>query len=192
MNFLQKHGRTARCFYTNVLYVTMLLLGALTLSSLNMEEGVGDAAVPRYTTCGLIGATSKDDKCPSLETGSDEEEQLLLLFNIAVSTVVFNVLTFLLSLSSHWDYGTELHFNIQVFISVINIGLFSGLVGWFNASAKQTEAQITLNYANNVYYQSFDPYAVVVVGVVLGVLDLVIFNSLNLKVFSGRCDAGNK
>ena len=185
MAFLDEHGTTARVFYNNIVYLAMTLLGALVLASLNAEEGDNDPRTARYELCRLDGSTGNSSSCPTLN--DDQEYQLLQLFNISVSIVVVNVLCFIWSVATHWGYGIETHFMVQWALSAVNLGLFSGLVGWYNASEGLAEEA---NIENNVYFTDFNPYAVAIVGVVAGVLDLVLFNALKLGVFKARCDAG--
>ena len=108
MAFLDEHGRTARVFYNNIVYLSMLLLGVLVLASLNASVGEDDDAVARYTECALempakLAASLKeadDDIDPICVkffsegdvTAEDQEHQLLQLFNISVSIVVINIL----------------------------------------------------------------------------------------------------
>jgi len=184
-DFLSKHGRTARVFYNNIVYVAMTLLGALVLASLNAEVGDDDPRVARYEVCALEGSTNNASACPKIN--DDQEYQLLQLFNISVSIVVINILCFIWSVATHWGYGIETHFMLQWALSAVNLGLLSGVVGWYNASEGLTEEA---NLENNIYFVDFNPYAVAIVGVVAGVLDLVLFNALKLGVFKSRCDAG--
>lgn len=203
MAFLDEHGRTARVFYNNIVYLSMLLLGVLVLASLNASVGDGDDAVARYTECALEMSANvaarlkeaKDDIDPVCVkffsegdvTAEDQEHQLLQLFNISVSIVVINILCFVWSVATHWGYGIETHFMVQWSLSAINLGLFSGLVGWYNASENLS---VDVNLEHNVYFSDFNPYAVAIVGVVAGVLDLVLFNALKLGYFKARCDSG--
>lgn len=209
MAFLDEHGRTARVFYNNIVYLSMLLLGVLVLASLNASVGEGDDAVARYTKCALEMPVPRNEKsmpaasrrqlhddndayCVPFGLGDvtedDQEHQLLQLFNISVSIVVINILCFVWSVATHWGYGMDAHFMVQWALSAVNLGLFSGLVGWYNASENLS---VDANLENNVYFSDFNPYSVAIVGVVAGVLDLVVFNALKLGYFKARCDTGS-
>ena len=183
MGFLDLHGRTARVFYNNVVYLFMTLFGALILASLNAntaEEGADWEA--RYTKCRLDGSIAANSTCP-VQT-ADQTNQLLQLFNISVAVVVINILLLLLSIATHWGYGIRAHFMLQPVLSLINLGLFAGLVGWFNFSEDISE---DLNIDFNVYFEDYNPYVIAIVGLVAGILDTVVFTALNFFYFKEKC-----
>ena len=193
MGFLKDHGLPARGYYNNIIYLMMLLLGSLVLGALNQTVTVGDEDVAAYTSCNLVGAsnasldlTADEDatECVTLGAGSDEENQNLQLFNISTAVVVINVLAFIWSVAAHWDDFIGLHQRLQWVVSAVNLGLFAGLVGWFVAQDGLNEAD---NIDYNVFFGQYNPYAVAVTGLVFGVLDLVLFNVLNMLVFKGDC-----
>lgn len=195
MGFLKDHGLPARGYYNNVIYLMMLLLGSLVLGALNQTVTLGTEDVAAYTKCNLVGASNtsltellkKDEdatECVALITDSDAENQNMQLFNIATAVVVINVLGFIWSVAAHWDDFIGLHQKLQWVVSAVNLGLFSGLVGWFLAQDGLNEAD---NIDYNVFFGQYNPYAVAVTGLVFGVLDLVLFNVLNMLVFKGDC-----
>ena len=193
MGFLKDHGLPARGYYNNIIYLMMLLLGSLVLGALNQTVTVGDEDVAAYTKCNLVGAsnasldlTADEDatECVALVAESDAENQNLQLFNIATAVVVINVLAFIWSVAAHWDDFIGLHQKLQWVVSAVNLGLFAGLVGWFVAQDGLNEAD---NIDYNVFFGQYNPYAVAVTGLVFGVLDLVLFNVLNMLVFKGDC-----
>ena len=193
MGFLKDHGLPARGYYNNVVYLMMLLLGSLVLGALNQTVTVGDEDVAAYTKCNLVGAsnasldlTADEDatECVKLGADSDAENQNLQLFNISTAVVVINVLAFIWSVAAHWDDFIGLHQRLQWVVSAVNLGLFAGLVGWFVAQDGLNEAD---NIEYNVFFGQYNPYAVAVTGLVFGVLDLVLFNVLNMLVFKGDC-----
>ena len=193
MGFLKDHGLPARGYYNNIIYLMMLLLGSLVLGALNQTVTVGDEDVAAYTKCNLVGAsnasldlTADEDatECVALVAESDAENQNLQLFNIATAVVVINVLAFIWSVAAHWDDFIGLHQRLQWVVSAVNLGLFAGLVGWFVAQDGLNEAD---NIDYNVFFGQYNPYAVAVTGLVFGVLDLVLFNVLNMLVFKGDC-----
>jgi hypothetical protein len=176
----------------------MLLLGSLVLGALNqtvtVESGPStEEDVAAYTSCNLVGASNasldlKADEdateCVGLGADSDAENQNLQLFNISTAVVVINVLAFIWSVAAHWDDFIGLHQRLQWVVSAVNLGLFAGLVGWFVAQDGLNEAD---NIEYNVFFGQYNPYAVAVTGLVFGVLDLVLFNVLNMLVFKGDC-----
>lgn len=199
MGFLKDHGLPARGYYNNIIYLMMLLLGSLVLGALNQTvtvdpgDGLGKEDVAAYTKCNLVGAsnasldlTADEDatECVALVTEFDAENQNLQLFNISTAVVVINVLAFIWSVAAHWDDFIGLHQKLQWVVSAVNLGLFAGLVGWFVAQDGLNEAD-NINY--NVFFGQYNPYAVAVTGLVFGVLDLVLFNVLNMLVFKGDC-----
>lgn len=193
MGFLKDHGLPARGYYNNVVYLMMLLLGSLVLGALNQTVTVGDEDFAAYTKCNLVGAsnesldlTADEDatECVTLVVESDAENQNLQLFNISTAVVVINVLAFIWSVAAHWDDFIGLHQRLQWVVSAVNLGLFAGLVGWFVAQDGLNEAD---NIDYNVFFGQYNPYAVAVTGLVFGVLDLVLFNVLNMLVFKGDC-----
>lgn len=186
MGFLEDNGRAARVFYTNILYLTMGVLATLIAANLNAEykDGV------RFEQCALVGSTDANSACAA--EGALTEDQLnqnQQLFNISLATAIVNGLLFVVSVANHWGYAIALHFRLQGVLSLVNVGLFAGLVGWFNAAEAGDAAATELNLENNIYYQDYNPFAIAVVGLVAGVLDTVIFNSLNMFYFNGRCNA---
>lgn len=193
MGFLKDHGLPARGYYNNVVYLMMLLLGSLVLGALNQTVTVGDEDVAAYTKCNLVGAsnasldlTADEDatECVGFNSDYDAENQNLQLFNISTAVVVINVLAFIWSVAAHWDDFIGLHQRLQWVVSAVNLGLFAGLVGWFVAQDGLNEAD---NIDYNVFFGQYNPYAVAVTGLVFGVLDLVLFNVLNMLVFKGDC-----
>lgn len=197
MGFLKDHGLPARGYYNNIIYLMMLLLGSLVLGALNqtvtVDSPVGEEDVAAYTRCALVGASNKSldlvtdedaTECVRFKAESDAENQNMQLFNIAAAVVVINVLAFIWSVAAHWDDFIGLHQKLQWVVSAVNLGLFAGLVGWFVAQDGLNEAD---NIEYNVFFGQYNPYAVAVTGLVFGVLDLVLFNVLNMLVFKGDC-----
>lgn len=189
------NGVTARVVYLNVLYGVMTLLSALILAALNAPVGADDE--PRYLKCQLVGATATDPartepECVALVADSDQEVQNQQLFNISVASVAISGALFLWSLLNHGHLdkkgcGAELHFRLEPLFSVIQLGLFAGLVGWFGMN-EQTDAEYEANLENNVFFSDYDSRAIAIVGLIAGILDLVGFNLLNKFVFGGRCE----
>lgn len=190
MGLLDKgNGVTLRVVYLNVLYGVMTLLSALILAALNAP--VGDDEEPRYLKCKLVGATTEGE-CVALVADSDEEMQNQQLFNITLASLIISGGLFAWSLLNHGHLdkkgcGAELHFRLEPLFSVIQLGLFAGLVGWFGMN-EQTDAEYEANLENNVFFSDYDSRAIAIVGLIGGILDLVGFNALNQLVFKGRCD----
>ena len=199
------HGPMFRVIYLNVLYGTMTLLGALLLAALNAPVGTDEE--PRYLKCQLNGATATtpartEPECVALVADSDQEIQNNNLFNISVAVVVISGLSFVWSLLNHGLHeigvdtnkrtgcGAKLHFMLEPVLSIIQVGLFAGLVGWF-AMAEETDAQYEANVENNVFYSDYNPRTIALVGLIAGILDTVGFNLLNYFVFGDRCSIGN-
>ena len=73
----------------------------------------------------------------------------------------------------------------QYVVSAINLGLFAGIVNWFNMSADLTDES---NLDNSVYFKDFNPYTVAVFGLIAGIADLVVFYLLSKAVFKLKCE----
>lgn len=186
MAFLEEHGFSARVFYTNILYLTMTLLSALICAALNAPFGADEN--PRFEQCQLGGADAQTaDGCVALVADSDEANQNQQLFNISLATAIVNGLLFGFSVLHHYDYGASLKENLQPVASLVNIGLFAGLVGWFNATEFADDAAYTANLENNVFFTDYDSRAIAMVGLVAAVADTVLFNLLYYFYFGDRC-----
>jgi len=183
--FLENHGHSARFFYMNILFATMAFLASLFAGTLGASEGEGDDAQSRYEVCALAGATA-DVTCPTL---SADDTTGKTVFDIAVAVAVINALLLVWSIAGHYEYGAKILEKGQFLFSILNIGLFAGLVGNLNSVEDILEEA---NVENNVLFSGANPYAIAVVGLSAGVLDFVLFNSLNLWYFKGRCDLSYK
>jgi len=233
MTYLKERGYEARVFYLNVLYLVLLVLGALAMSTLNAElfldkeiagaptfvddgngtlvqngtlpsitlsgggEGTG---APRYRRC-YVGGTQKQygaattKGCIAIAGAEDADgnfvpedgvatEQLATmdtLNGIVIAILVFNVIVGIHSVIMHLVIDPKksgailwhlliFHFDYQFAISMINVGLFSGLLGLLNSV---TDIQSDVNVANNLYYSDVNLYLVGVAGVVIATLDLI-------------------
>lgn len=200
MGFLDKgnNGILSHVVYLNVLYGTMTLLGILILAALNAPVGADDE--PRYLKCQLNGATATtpartEPECVALVADSDAEVQNQNLFNISVSVVVVSGLLFVWSLLNHGLHEKSdspggcnigLHFKLEPLFSLVQVGLFAGLVGWF-AMVEEDDAAYEANVENNVFYSDYNPRTIALVGLIAGILDVVGFNLLDKVVFKGRC-----
>lgn len=177
----------------------MTLLGALILAALNAPQGADEEA--RYLNCALTGSTATDPartepECVALVADSDQQIQNNNLFNISVSIVVISGLCFVWSLFNHGlceaegkatGFGLSLALKLENVFSLVQIGLFAGLVGWF-AMTEETDAEYEANVENNVFYSDYNPRTIALVGLIAGILDFVGFNLLNKFIFKGKCN----
>tara|TARA_B110000008_G_C16978802_1_gene567412 strand:- start:8707 stop:9399 length:693 start_codon:yes stop_codon:yes gene_type:complete len=199
MGFLDNNGLVARITYLNVLYGLMTLLSSLVAASLNAPFGADDEA--RYKQCQLGGVDAQTaDGCLALNADSDEETQNETLFAIALSAAILNGILFAWSFLNHGfqeigvpesertGCGTALHTRLEGVFSLVNIGLFAGLVGWFNLTEFADDAAYEANLENNIFYSDYNLRTVALIGLIGGVLDFVGFQTLNMLVFKGRCD----
>lgn len=115
-----------------------------------------------------------------------EDNTLESLFVISVTAAVINGLLLLQSLLSFvlpdkflFTCGSQKMLMLSnAIVSLVNIGLFSGLVGWMNLTDNlQSEA----NVKNNLYFIDVDIFATAVAGVVIAVLDCVLSSVVILK-----------
>ena len=114
----------------------------------------------------------------------EDEDQNNHLFNITVAIVVINTLAFVWSIAAHWDDFIELQQKSQWVVSIINLGLFAGNVGWLMSQDGLLDA---LNDNNIFLVGLVNVYAVNVVGLIFSVLDFVLFGILDMAVFKGEC-----
>jgi hypothetical protein len=193
MAFLDKHGVEARVFYTNILYLTMTLLAALVCAALNAPFGADDK--PRFEQCALGGADAQSTCANEGALTDAEANQNQQLFNISLATAIVNGLLAAFSVLNHFPkdcgkatsgWGMSLAFNLQPVFSLVNIGIFAGLVGWFNAT-EATDAEYEANLENNVFFSDYDSRAIAMVGLVAGVVDTVLFHGLNMFYFKDNC-----
>ena len=172
----------------------MLVLGALLLASLNQDanDSTADDAEYEYAykTCDLKGATAADGDtaavtCPALTEGSDEAKQLQEIFNITVAIVVVNSIFWIVGIAAHWITFTAYAQTLQWPMSIINIGLFAGLLGWFNSFGDDLTTEANLE--NSIFFKDYNIYSIAIVGTVLAVADLVVFGALYRMYFKGPC-----
>lgn len=198
MTYLKEKGYEARTYYLNVLYLVLLVLGALATSTLNapfeyVKDG-NNVTVPRYSRCYVDGTQAQYDAATTkgciaiagaedadgefVPTGVTAKEQLATmgtLNTIAILIIVFNVLLGIHSVIMHLfkdarKSGAILHYDLTWAISLINVGLFSGIVAHLNSIA---DIQSEVNVANNLYYKPVNLFLVGVAGVVITTLDLL-------------------
>ena len=205
MSYLKENGYEPRTFYLNALYLIMTLLGILFAVTLNAEVSATDTSIV-YQTCRLNGTATElingtggtgchkfndsnplnipvagHDPLPFHPIASQEDEFDLLqtLFNISVATAVVNALLFVHSVVMHYpNMGIEYHFDLQWAFSIINIGLFAGLLG----NLLSIEIMSDWNQEENIYFKGLNIFAVVVAGLVIAMLDLVVSNIIIYRV----------
>ena len=237
---LKEKGYEARAFYLNVIYLVLIILGAMAASTLNAEVkytvATKEVTAPRYRRCFLngtqeeyttaaltdskygkgcipiegtedadgkftAGVTAKDATCseglyntntelcdvasatliPGIsteqatkrtETAESQQELMDQIFNISLAVAIINGLLFAHSVIMHFSkkFGIDMHFKFQWVCSIVNLGLFAGLVGWLNSV---TDIQEAVNVENNVYFVDANLFLVAVSGVVLTTLDTI-------------------
>lgn len=197
MGFLSDNGIKLRAWYNNVVYTLMLFLGALILASLNqdVQTSTADDAdyLYAYNNCDLKGATAANNgtpavTCPTLAKDSDEAHQLQQIFNITVAIVVVNSIFWIVGIAGHWLTFTAYAQTLQWPMSLINIGLFAGLLGWFNSFVLCDDGLTSeANLENSVFFKDYNIYTIAIVGTVLAVADLVVFGGLYRMYFNGPC-----
>lgn len=198
MAYLKEKGYEARAFYLNILYLILIVLGALATSTLNApfeyERDGKNVTAPRYRRCYINGTEAQytaavNKGCIAISGAEDVDgnfvptddaakEQLATmdtLNGIAIAVIVFNVVVGIHSVIMHFGrnpekFGITYHFMFQGVISLINVGLFAGIVGQFNSIEN---IQSDVNVANNLYYIDVNLFLVAVAGVVITTLDLI-------------------
>tara|TARA_B110000285_G_scaffold235155_1_gene315204 strand:+ start:2673 stop:3416 length:744 start_codon:yes stop_codon:yes gene_type:complete len=134
-----------------------------------------DAATPK----GCIAIAGVEDTDGNFVAANDAAKDQLAtmdaLNGIAITVIVFNVIVGIHSVIMHFGkdpskFGITYHFMFQWVISLVNVGLFAGIVGHLNSVE---DIQSEANVANNLYYTDVNLFLVGVAGVVITVLDLV-------------------
>ena len=198
MTYLKEKGYEARAYYLNILYLVLLVLGALATSTLNApfeytRDGKNVSA-PRYRRCYIDGTQAQYDAattkgCIAIAGAEDADgnfvaandtakEQLATmdaLNGIAIAVIVVNAILGIHSVIMHLfvdpkKSGAIFHFDYTWAFSLINVGLFAGIVGHLNSV---TDIQSEVNVDNNLYYGDVNLFLVAVAGVVISVLDMV-------------------
>lgn len=200
MTYLKEKGYEARAFYLNVLYLILIVLGALATSTLNAPfeytRDTKNETVSRYRRCYIDGTQAQYDAattkgCIAIAGAEDAEGKFVAaddaakdqlatmdaLNGIVIAVIVFNVMIGIHSVIMHFSekFGISYHFMFQWAISMINVGLFTGIVAHMNSIE---DIQSEVNVENNLYYTDVNLFLVGVAGVVITTLDLVASNMI--------------
>ena len=186
-----------RTLYLNVMYGLMILLSALVVGVLVASEDVDGKNFPRYEVCKFgdntttlaktddgqcrkfVDATYDVDADPSF-VPADADEDLAAAqqttYQIAAATVGINAVLLVHTLLQHAaedGYSAmlvKLHQSGGVVISLVNIGLFAGLLGWmYSVAGVDNEDNMTYN----VYFKDINVIYVAFAGLFGGIADLV-------------------
>ena len=124
-----------------------------------------------------LPATEEDDfAVTDWQQGAFDGQQTL--FNIALATAIMNGLLFAWSVLMHWEnFGISWHFGAQPLFSVINLGLFAGLIG--NLGGIE-DLNLALNVDNNIMFEMLNVFSVALAGLIIAALDLI---GSNLVIF---------
>ena len=124
-----------------------------------------------------LPATEEDDfAVEDWQQGAFDGQQTL--FNIALATAIMNGLLFAHSVLMHWEgFGISWHFMAEPVISVINLGLFAGLIG--NLGGIE-DLNLALNVDNNIMFEMLNVFSVALIGLIIAGLDLI---GSNLVIF---------
>lgn len=188
-----------RTVYLNVLYGLMVLLSALVVAVLVAPELAADGTdFPRYQVCKFgdnssapllksddgqcrkfVQATYDVDADPSfVPTTADEELATTqhITYEIAAAAVGINTVLLVHTLLQHaFKNGcsetlVKVHQSTGVVISLVNLGLFAGLIGNIYSVAGVDNED---NFQYNVYFKDVNIAFVAISGLVGGVVDLV-------------------
>ena len=141
-------------------------------------EADGEDIPPRscLTFLGLPEKEEDDFAVEEWQQGAFDRQQTL--FNIALATAIMNGLLFAHSVLMHWEgFGISWHFMAEPVISVINLGLFAGLIG--NLGGIE-DLNLALNVENNIMFEMLNVFALALVGLIIAGLDLI---GSNLVIF---------
>ena len=118
----------------------------------------------------------KYDETPDWLKDAFDRQQTL--FNIALATAMLNGLLFAWSVLMHFNgYGISYHFKAEPVFSVINLGLFAGLIG--NLGGIE-DLNLALNVDNNIMFEMLNVFSVALIGLIIAGLDLI---GSNLVIF---------
>jgi len=171
--------------------VTMILISSLIAGTVNAPIEIGGETVARWSKCALTGATEANDGCNQManeDAGVRDAAMLVMerVFTLSLVLAILNGVTLLIGAVAHKVYKvTALHFELQMVLSIVNLGLFAGLVGWMVPEEPMEET----NMEQSVYLKNVNIYIAALVGLSFSVVDLVVFNALRLFVFknAGKC-----
>ena len=171
-----------RAYYMGV---TALVYGGLSAGLVGiLDAPVSDGSEDhRYQECALQGATAQL-ACPPATP--DDKTQNETIFGISIAAMVINLLVvlYLLATMNSTKWSARI-FSVQMVLEAINVGLFAGLVGWFNASENLLDEA---NVENSVFFGEGNVFIIAVFGLVMAVADVLLFNLLKFFYFGARCD----
>jgi len=189
--------RYRRCFLngTQEEYTTAALTdskygkGCIPIEGTEDADGKFTAGVTaKAATCSVGEVTADPDGCTDggvftagitteqatkrTETAESQQELMDQIFNISLAVAIINGLFFAHSVIMHFStkLGIGIHFKYQWIFSIVNLGLFAGVVGWLNSVKDIQEA---VNVDNNIYFVDTNLYLIAVFGVVLATLDTI-------------------
>jgi hypothetical protein len=168
-----KNGIEARVWYLNIVSILMLALSALIFSVCNVDVDTDlDGMQARFENCALSGAVNGTG-CVSLVGKETETDVMKNVNTLSLVLIILNSATLLIGIMAHFQHQiTKMHFMAQALLSVTQLGLFAGIVGWMNASSDVTNAD---NMQFNDYLAGVNIYIVAVSGLTLSILEPVIF-----------------
>jgi len=183
-------GVENRVWYLNIISLTMVLVSSLIVGTVNAPidytETQGNKTVtmtvPRYQRCALAGATKANGGCNVFVDGDDASIVMERVFTLSLVLALLNSATLIIGAVAHVvDSVTELHFNLQMPLSSINLGIFAGIVGWMTST--DTVWITGANMEESLYMKNANIYALALVGLVFSILDLGVFSALSIFVF---------
>lgn len=180
MGYFNKNGYLVRIFLLNIIYTVFCFLSAIILATLNADVSDG---TPRYKACQLSGTGDQyvkfSDGCIPLQSDTAVVlNNLVIIVSVALGTNALLLLHSILIRMDVWrpsascfKLGTNVHFRLQHLFEVINIVLFSLLVGNLNGVQNMYSEK---NQAHNIYMLEFNILIGCWAGVVLATLNFII------------------
>tara|TARA_B100001059_G_C17830557_1_gene584381 strand:- start:2590 stop:3234 length:645 start_codon:yes stop_codon:yes gene_type:complete len=171
-----------RAYYMGV---TALVYGGLAAGLVGiLDAPVSDGSEDhRRQECALQGATAQL-ACPPAT--ADDKAQNDNIFGISIAAMVVNLFVILYLLgtmsSPKWSAWA---FKGQWVLELLNVGLFAGLVAWFDQSENLLDEA---NVENSVFFGEGNVYIIAWFGLAMAVADVVLFNLLKFFYFGTRCD----
>jgi len=188
-----------RSWVLHVKYVVIIALSALVWASLvaTLKDSAGND-VSRKDECALYGsldATGCARIDDATDLGKEQLDQNGLLHQFAISGAIINALLLVHSVFTHESaLQARIHYNwvFKALVLVINVILFSLMVGYFRQDDKDSNGAELLaeaNLENNVYFKdTFNPYTAAAAGLVFVLVEFLT-SAVFICRYGKRCRA---
>lgn len=167
-----------RAIYTGLMYALHSGLSATMVGIMDAAEGDSK----RRLECALQGA-SAGTHCPA--ASDDDKTQNDAVFGLSITLMIMNMALLLFSiLTTKNTWATGWHFWLQPGLQLANAGLY---LGTFLTLTQDETFLDEANVEHSVFFTEASPYAIVLVGLIIGAADLAFLNGMRLFM-KGRCE----